>query len=129
MVNPLTPYLMWIKAGAALLIASAIFAGGCRVQANRDASKLEAKAHELMVCQFDRGALADALNAVNARAEQARRDAAAQAEHAAEAVRQADKDRAAYEKRIDGIASDLAKAKRAPACRAQLEQPLCVELH
>jgi hypothetical protein len=122
-----TSLIIGLGVAAALLLG--VWFHGRATGINRGEAKLEAKANQLMGCEIVGSTLAAALNEVNARAEQAKRDAAAQAEYAAQAVRQADKDRAEYEKRIDGIVSDLTKAKRAPACRAQLEQPLCVELH
>lgn len=127
-MNPLTPYLIWIKLGGVALILSVAVAGGCKWQSKIDASNLEAKAHELMVCKMDREALAEALNQVNAHAEQAKRDAAAQASYAVEAVRQADKDRDKYESQLDSVERALETAMRQPVCRAQLEAPLCIAL-
>jgi hypothetical protein len=66
---------------------------------------------------------------VNAIADQAKRDAAAQAVYAVEAVKQADKDRAKYETALGSVEDALERAKRSPTCRAQLEQTLCVELY
>lgn len=125
---PLDPYMAVIKAVLAAVILSAVFFGGCRSQAARDASKLEAKAHELMVCQMDRAALFDALHQVNAAAEQAKRDAKVQADKAADAVKQAGKDRADYDKRVALLGKKLADAMKDDACRVKLEDDLCVTL-
>lgn len=128
LLSPLAPYLTLIKWGAALLILSVVFWGGCKVQKGRDAGKLDRAGLALVTCSADRNSMADALNAVNANAAQAQRDAADQAKNATAALKQADKDRAAYESRLRGVDAALDRAKRAPACRAQLEAPLCVGL-
>ena len=127
-MNPLTPYLVWIKAGAALAIALALVGFGWKYGSDRAAAKIERVRTDLVVCAADKNTLADALNQVNAKAEQAKRDAAAQATYAVEAVKQADKDRAKYETKLDSVEAALEKAKRAPVCRAQLEAPLCIDL-
>lgn len=116
----------WIVAAIALAVS---MFGGCRWQAHNDASNLEAKAHELMVCGFDRDALADAMNQANAIADQAKRDAAAQAVYAVEAVKQADKDRAKYETALGSVEDALERAKRTPTCRAQLEAESCASFN
>lgn len=41
MLNPLTPYMAWIKLGAAATALAVSFLGGCHVQAKRDAGKLD----------------------------------------------------------------------------------------
>jgi hypothetical protein len=74
-------------------------------------------------------ASADVLDLVNRRAAEAKVEAVAQALAAERAVKGAKQDAATYEARIGSIAAELEKAKRQPTCRAQLEQPLCVDLH
>ena len=41
MLNPLTPYMAWIKLGAAATALAVSFLGGCHVQAKRDTGKLD----------------------------------------------------------------------------------------
>lgn len=41
MLNPLTPYMAWIKLGAAATALAVSFLGGCHVQAKRDTVKLD----------------------------------------------------------------------------------------
>ena len=74
-------------------------------------------------------ASADVLDLVNRRAAEAKVEAVAQALAAERAVKGAKEDADAYEDRIAGIADQLARARRAPSCRAQLEQTVCVPLH
>ncbi len=127
-MNPLTPYLSLAKPVLACVVLSVAVFGGCRWQARNDAGKLEAKAHELMVCQMDRATLADALDQVNAKADQAKREAAIQANKAADAVKAADKAEEAYERDLAEAERELQRAGKTPACRAQLEAPLCAPL-
>ncbi len=127
-LDPLAPYVGLLKvAGVALIFCVSVF-GGCRWQASHDAGKLATKDAAMAVYAADIAALSNALNEVNAAADQAKRDAAAQAAYAVQAVRQADRDREAYDKKLEGVTDALERAKREPVCRAQLETPLCVEL-
>lgn len=128
MLIPL-PYTLLLRWGAILAFVLLLVGAGFKCGNDHGEAKLEAKAHELMVCGFDRDALADAMNQANAAADRAKRDAAAQAVYAVEAVRQADKDRAAYETKLGSVEDALERAKRTPVCRAQMEAELCVELH
>ena len=41
----------------------------------------------------------------------------------------AEVDKADYQARIGSIGEELARARRAPTCKAQLEQTVCVPLH
>lgn len=123
------PYTLLFRWGAILVFVLLLVGAGFKCGNDRGQAKLEAKAHALMVCGFDRDALAQALGEVNAIADQAKRDAAAQAVYAVEAVKQADKDRAAYDKKLDSVSDALERAKRTPVCRAQLEEVSCAEFH
>lgn len=74
-------------------------------------------------------ASAEVLELVNRRAAEAKVEAQAQALRAQQAVQAAEVDKADYQARIGSIAEDLARARRAPTCKAQLEQTVCVPLH
>ena len=74
-------------------------------------------------------ASANMLDLVNRRAAEAKVEAQAQALRAQQAVQAAEVDKADYRARIGSIAEDLARARRAPTCKAQLEQTVCVPLH
>lgn len=74
-------------------------------------------------------ASADVLDLVNQQAARAKVEAQVQALAAAKAVDAAKGDAAVYEQRIADIAEELTYARRAPICRAQLEQTVCVPLH
>jgi hypothetical protein len=74
-------------------------------------------------------AAADVLDLVNRRAAEAKVEAQAQALRAEQAVQAAEVDKADYQARIGSIAEELARARRAPTCKAQLEQTVCVPLH
>lgn len=123
------PYTLLMRWGAILAFVLLLVGAGFKCGNDRGQAKLEAKAHELMVCGFDRDALADAMNAANAIADQAKRDAAAQAVYAVEAVKQADKDRAKYETALGSVEDALERAKRTPTCRAQLEAESCASFN
>ena len=125
---PLAPYLTAIKIGAACVVLSVVFFGGCRLQARSDSQKLADKDHTIRVLTMDKDMLADALNQVNAQADQAKRDAAVQAGKAADAVKAADKDRAAYDKRVALLGKKLADAMKDDACRVKSEEVLCLDL-
>lgn len=129
MLPAVLPYTLLIRWGAVLAFVLLLVGAGFKCGNDRGQAKLEAKSHELMVCGFDRDALADAMNQANAIADRAKRDAAAQAVYAVEAVRQADRDRAAYESKLQGVDAALDRAKRTPTCRAQLEAESCADFH
>ena len=74
-------------------------------------------------------ASADALDLVNRQAAEAKVEAQAQALRAQRAVQAAEVDKADYQARIGSIGEELARARRAPTCKAQLEQTVCVPLH
>jgi hypothetical protein len=96
-------------------------ASSVKLIASKDRS-LEAAARSLK-------ASADVMDLVNRRTAEAKVEAAAQALRADQAVQAAEVDKADYQARITTIGLQLEKAKREPTCRAQLELPLCVELH
>ena len=73
-------------------------------------------------------ASADALDLVNQQAARAKVEAQAQALAAEKAVAGAGEDAKAYESKIASIADKLARASKAPSCKAQLEEALCVTL-
>ena len=73
-------------------------------------------------------ASADVLDLVNRRAAEAKVEAQAQALRAEQAVQAAEVDKADYQARIGSIGEELARARRAPTCKAQLEQKLCLDL-
>lgn len=121
----LNPYF-W--AAQVLALAIAVF-GGCQWQGNREEQTRANLNNEIAVLENDVGLLSVTLNDVNAVADRAKRDAAAQAVYAVEAVRQADKDRAKYEAALGSVEDALERAKRTPTCRAQLEAESCADFH
>lgn len=74
-------------------------------------------------------ASANMLDLVNRRAAEAKVEAQAQALRAQQAVQAAEVDKADYQARIGSIGEELARARRVPTCKAQLEQTVCVPLH
>lgn len=129
MIPAVLPYSLLIRWGAAALFVLLLVAGGFKCGKDRGEVKLERLRTDLVICAADKNALADALNQVNAKAEQAKRDAAAQAQYAVQAVRQADKDRAEYDKRVAALGKELADAMKVDSCRIEMEKPLCAPLH
>lgn len=122
---PAASTLAIIKACAfgAVLLVLYLWARGNGVEAE---SKRSADA--IAVCEADRATLANTLNEVNAIAFTAKQGAAEMALRADHAVKAAEVDKADYLAHIDVISAELSKAKRTATCRAQLEQPLCIEL-
>lgn len=96
-------------------------ASGVKLIASKDRA-LEAAGRSLK-------ASADVLDLVNQRATEAKVEAQAQALRAQQAVQAAEVDKADYQARIGSIGEELARARRAPTCKAQLEQTVCVPLH
>jgi len=125
----LQPYAQGLRICGLALCALLLVAGGFKCASSRSEAKLERTRTDLVICAADKNTLADALNDVNARAEQAKRDAAAQAEYAVIAIKQADKDRAAYDKRVTALGKELADAMKVPSCRIEMEKPLCAPLY
>ena len=68
-MSPLTPYLLWIKLGAAGLVIALAFDGGCRMQAARDAGKLAKKDQALEAAAVALRASGAALREINEEAE------------------------------------------------------------
>lgn len=129
MIPVLQPYIQGLRICGTVLIVLLLLAGGFKCGKDRSEVKLERLRTDLVICAADKNTLADALNEVNAKAEQAKRDAAAQAANAVQAVRQADKDRAAYDKRVTALGKELADAMKVDSCRIEMEKPLCAPLH
>lgn len=127
--NVLQPYALAIRWIVLLVFVLLLLAAGFKCGKNRGEVKLERAHTDLVICAADKNTLADALNDVNARAEQAKRDAADQRKNAVTAINQADKDRAAYEQRVKALGKELADAMQKPSCRIEMEKPLCAPLH
>lgn len=127
-----TTSLLLKVCGAGILCLLLYFWGrGHGVESGRahNAALIAQKDRALTAAARSLSASADVLDLVNRRAAQAKVEAEAQAKAAEKAVAGAKQDAKTYEARIGDIAAELAKAKRQPTCRAQLEQPLCVDLH
>lgn len=122
------PYALLIRWGAVLVFVLLILGAGFKCGRENGARKAADAEHKALICGFDRDTLADALNQVNAIADQAKYEAAAQAALAADAVEQAGNAGKAYERDLESAADALERAKRTPECRAQLEAPLCAPL-
>lgn len=129
MIPTVLPWTLIFRWGGAAVFVLLLLGAGFKCGVDRGDAKLEKANHELMVCGYDRNSLAEALNEVNAKAEQAKRDAAAQADLSAQLVELAKRDRKAYDAQMDAANEELEEARRSPTCRAQLEQALCASLH
>lgn len=128
LIDPLRPYFLLIKIGAACALLSVVFFGGCYLQKGRNATALADRDATIAVLVQDKNFLADALNQVNAKADQAKREADAQAKKAADAVKEADEAEKQYERGLADAERELLKAGKTPTCRIQLEAPLCADL-
>jgi len=129
MIPVLQPYIQGLRICGAVLVVLLLLAGGFSCGKKRGEVKLERTRTDLVICAADKNTLADALNDVNAKAEQAKRDAEDQRKNAVIAVKQADKDRAAYDKRVTALGKELADAMKVDSCRIEMEKPLCAPLH
>lgn len=124
-MTPLAYLKLILGAGLCCLL----FFGGMSCGKASSVKLIAGKDRALEAASRSLSASAEALDLVNRRAAEAKVEAQAQALAAEKAVEGAKKDAEAYDARIEGIAAELTKAKRQPTCRAQLEQPLCVDLH
>jgi hypothetical protein len=124
-MTPLAYLKLILGAGLACLL----FFGGMSCGKASSVKLIVEKDRALEAAARSLTASADVLDLVNRRAAEAKVEAVAQALAAERAVKGAKKDAEAYDARIGSIAAELEKAKRQPTCRAQLEQPLCVDLH
>lgn len=109
--------------GASILVVLALLIRNSGVKSERARNQAA-----IAVCEADRATMVNTLNEVNAIAFTAKQGAAEMALRADHAVKAADVDKADYLAHIDAITAELVKAKRTATCRAQLEQPLCIEL-
>lgn len=121
----LNPYF-W--SACILGIALSVF-GGCRWQASNDADKIQNAELQRDLYKIDVSTLSQSLHEINAKADQAKRDAEDQRRNAVIAIKQADKDRAAYDKRVAALGKELADAMKVDSCRIEMEKPLCAPLH
>jgi len=103
--------------------------GGCRWQASNDADKIQNAELQRDLYKIDVSTLSQSLHEINAKADQAKRDAEDQRRNAVIAIKQADKDRAAYDKRVAALGKELADAMKVDSCRIEMEKPLCAPLH
>lgn len=126
--NVIQPYTLLIRWGAVLVFVLLLVGAGFKCGRQSGARKAADAEHKAVICGFDRDTLAEALNQVNAEADQAKRDALALANKAADAVKAADKAEEAYERDLAEAERELQRAGKTPACRAQLEAPLCAPL-
>ena len=127
-----TTSLLLKACGAGILCLLLYFWGrGHGVESGRahNAALIAQKDRALNAAARSLAASADVLDLVNRRAAEAKVEAVAQAKAAEKAVEGAKQDAKTYEARIGDIAEELARARRAPTCKAQLEQSLCVPLH
>jgi hypothetical protein len=124
-MTPLAYLKLILGAGVAFLL----FFGGMSCGRASSVQLVAAKDRALEAAGRSLKASADVLDLVNQRAAESKVEAQAQAVRAQQAVQAAAVDKADYQARIGNITEALEKAKRQPTCRAQLEQPLCVDLH
>ena len=124
-MTPLAYLKLILGAGVCCLL----FFGGMSCGKASSVQLIASKDRALEAAARSLKASADALDLVNRQAAEAKVEAQAQALRAQRAVQAAEVDKADYQARIGSISAELEKAKRQPTCRAQLEQPLCVDLH
>lgn len=127
-----TTSLLLKVCGAGILCLLLYFWGrghGVELGRAHNAALIAQKDRALNAAARSLSASADVLDLVNRRAAEAKVEAQAQALRAQQAVQAAEVDKADYQARIGLIGAELEKAKRHPTCRAQLEMPLCVDLH
>ncbi len=127
-----TTSLLLKVCGAGILCLLLYFWGrGHGVESGRahNAALIAQKDRALHAAARSLSASADVLDLVNRRAAEAKVEAQAQALRAEQAVQAAEVDKADYQARIGSIGEELARARRAPTCKAQLEQTVCVPLH
>lgn len=127
-MSVLTPYLLYIKLGLAAVVIALAFGGGCKYQAGRDAKKLAACDKQLTDTRAALAVTAETLRQVDAETLAAQKRAEENARTARQIAEQADRDAAAYRKRLTSIERELVDAKRDPKCRQQLELPVCAAL-
>ena len=126
-----TTSLLLKVCGAGILCLLLYFWGrGHGVESGRahNAALIAQKDRALNAAARSLSASADVLDLVNRRAAEAKVEAQAQALAAEKAVAGAGEDAKAYESKIASIADKLARASKAPSCKAQLEEALCVTL-
>lgn len=124
-MTPLAYLKLILGAGLACLL----FFGGMSCGKASSVKLIAEKDRALEAAARSLTASADVLDLVNRRASEAKVEAVAQALAAERAVKGAKQDAKTYEASIGSIAAELERAKRQRTCRAQLEQPLCVDLH
>lgn len=127
--NVLQPYALAFRWGGIAVLVALLLAAGFKCGKDRAEVKLERTRTDLVICAADKNTLADALNGINAKSDQAKRDAEDQRKNAVIALRQADKDRTAYDKRVAALGKELAEAMKVNSCRIEMEKPLCAPLH
>ena len=123
MLNPLTPYMAWIKIGAAATALAVSFLGGCHVQAKRDTGKLDKTKAALAASASALGDARDSLRAAATTFDQISAQTRINAAAAAKQIK-AGEDQAKQAK------ADKAKAQtRASALEQQLqaERAGCVD--
>ena len=110
-------------------VACLLFFGGMSCGKASSVQLISSKDRALEAAARSLKASADVLDLVNRRTAEAKVEAQAQALAAERAVDGAARDARVYEERIGDITEELARARRAPTCKAQLEQTVCVPLH
>lgn len=124
-MTPLAYLKLILGAGVCCLL----FFGGMSCGKASSVQLIASKDRALEAAARSLKASADALDLVNRQAAEAKVEAQAQALRAQQAVQAAEVDKADYQARIGSIGEELARARRAPTCKAQLEQTVCVPLH
>lgn len=119
---------LYLKAGIAIALLIAGFAGGCSVQAKRDKVKLEAADKALNIERQQTAILAATLAGIDEDTARQVEAAKAQQSAAASAGKAAIKAEVVYRDRLVYVDREIAAAMKSPTCKAQLEQPLCAAL-
>ena len=123
-MTPLAYLKLILGAGVCCLL----FVGGMSCGKASSVQLIASKDRALEAAARSLKASAEVLDLVNLRAAEAKVEARAQALRAQQAVQAAEVDKADYQARIGSIGEELARARRAPTCKAQLEQKLCLDL-
>lgn len=131
-MNPLTPYLGWIKAiGIGMFIFALLglgaFGGYKWQEGNVQAAEKKASEAETARARWEANAKSyqDAIAAQKAANEAAIKEAQQQQAKADQATREARAERDKYQKRLAEIEAGIEHDKTDPSCKAELDRPVC----
>ena len=135
-IDPLRPYLWAVKAGAILVLLAVVFVSGCNHGKDRQAGKDQQRIDNLAQARDRAQADADEnlraasacgqlLSDINDQTQRQIDEAANAKREAEQAASRAEAAALAGQRRAVAAERALQDAKSTPACRSQLEMPLC----